>query len=146
LPIRSSTAPWPDQIVSTTEFETPAVIAAATKKLASHPNGKVPLEKSDEADPDDRARPDLAASLGPMRTPGVGGRQRLERVLKVMLNEREFLSPYGIRSGMRLRLEQVQRLCGIEQPLCKLVASARRSREAKFLGQGSDGAYVLFEP
>jgi hypothetical protein len=51
-------------------------------------------------------RPDLAASLAPMQTPGVAGRRllaiadrrRLERVLKVMLDEREFLSPYGIRS------------------------------------------------
>jgi hypothetical protein len=58
-------------------------------------------------------RPDLAASLAPMRTPGVGGRrllaiadrQRLERVLKVMLDEREFLSPYGIRSLSRIHAD-----------------------------------------
>jgi len=58
-------------------------------------------------------RPDLAASLAPMRTPGVGGRrllaiadrQRLERVLKVMLDEREFLSPYGIRSLSRVHAD-----------------------------------------
>jgi hypothetical protein len=58
-------------------------------------------------------RPDLAASLAPMRMPGVGGRrllaiadrQRLERVLKVMLDEREFLSPYGIRSLSRVHAD-----------------------------------------
>jgi hypothetical protein len=58
-------------------------------------------------------RPDLAASLAPMRTPGVSGRrllaivdrQRLERVLKVMLDEREFLSPYGIRSLSRVHAD-----------------------------------------
>jgi hypothetical protein len=58
-------------------------------------------------------RPDLAASLAPMQTPGVGGRrllaivdrQRLERVLKVMLDEREFLSPYGIRSLSRVHAD-----------------------------------------
>jgi len=59
-------------------------------------------------------RPDLAASLAPMRTPGVAGRRllaitdrlRLERVLKVMLDEREFLSPHGIRSLSRVHADQ----------------------------------------
>jgi hypothetical protein len=58
-------------------------------------------------------RPDHAASLAPMQTPGVAGRQllaiadrrRLERVLKVMLDEREFLSPYGIRSLSRVHAD-----------------------------------------
>jgi hypothetical protein len=58
-------------------------------------------------------RPDLAASLAPMKHPGVGGRrllaivdrEQLERVLKVMLDEREFLSPYGIRSLSRIHAE-----------------------------------------
>jgi hypothetical protein len=44
--------------------------------------------------------------------------------------------------GMRLKLEQVQRLCGIEQPLCKRALEALV--EAKFLRLGSDGIYVLF--
>lgn len=44
--------------------------------------------------------------------------------------------------GMRLKLEHVQRLCGIEQPLCKLALEALV--EAEFLRVGSDGAYVLF--
>jgi hypothetical protein len=55
-------------------------------------------------------RSDLAANVACMQTPGVGGRrlmavadrQRLERVLTVMLDEREFLSPYGIRSLSRI--------------------------------------------
>ncbi len=50
-------------------------------------------------------RPDLTANVSCMRTPGMGERrllavafrERLERVLRVMLDEREFLSPYGIR-------------------------------------------------
>ena len=45
---------------------------------------------------------------------------------------------------MRLTLEQVQRLCGIEPSLCKLALEALV--EAKFLRLRSDGAYVLFGP
>ena len=51
-------------------------------------------------------RPDLTAGVACMRTPGVQGRRlfsivdpdRLRRVLQRMLDETEFLSPYGIRS------------------------------------------------
>ena len=43
---------------------------------------------------------------------------------------------------MRLTLEQVQRLCGIEPPLCEL--ALQTLVDAKFLRLGSDGAYVLF--
>jgi hypothetical protein len=50
---------------------------------------------------------------------------------------------YREMPGMRLTLEQVRRLCGIEQPLCKVALEALV--EAKFLHLGSDGAYVLFE-
>ena len=46
--------------------------------------------------------------------------------------------------GMKLKLEQVQRLCGIEPPLCK--RALQTLVEAKFLRLGSDGAYVLFGP
>jgi hypothetical protein len=54
-------------------------------------------------------RPDLTATVACMQTPGAGGRRlmaiadrrRLECVLKVMLDEREFLSPHGIRSLSR---------------------------------------------
>jgi mannosylglycerate hydrolase MGH1-like protein len=54
-------------------------------------------------------RPDLTATVACMQTPGAGGRRlmaiadrrRLKCVLKVMLDEREFLSPYGIRSLSR---------------------------------------------
>ena len=45
---------------------------------------------------------------------------------------------------MRLTLEQVQRLCGIEPPLCE--RALQILVEAKFLRLGSDGAYVLFGP
>lgn len=51
-------------------------------------------------------RPDLTQDLACMRTSGQEGRRllavvdpgRLRRVLKLLLDEREFLSPYGIRS------------------------------------------------
>jgi DNA-binding IclR family transcriptional regulator len=42
----------------------------------------------------------------------------------------------------RLKLEQVQRLCGIEPPLCK--RALEELVEARFLRLGSDGTYVLF--
>jgi hypothetical protein len=41
---------------------------------------------------------------------------------------------------MKLRIEQVQRLCGIEQQMCKLVLDALV--EASFLCLKSDGTYV----
>ena len=51
-------------------------------------------------------RPDLTKDVACMRTPGAGERrllaiayrERLEKVLQVMLDENEFLSPHGIRS------------------------------------------------
>jgi hypothetical protein len=54
-------------------------------------------------------RPDLIGNVSCMRTPGmeerrllsVAFRERLEKVLKVMLDENEFLSPYGIRALSR---------------------------------------------
>lgn len=42
--------------------------------------------------------------------------------------------------GMRLRLEQVQRLCGFEQTTCRLVLDALV--KANFLCLKSDGTYV----
>ena len=50
---------------------------------------------------------------------------------------------YREMPGMRLKLEQVQRLCGIEQRLCKVALEALV--EAKFLRLRSDGTYVLFD-
>jgi hypothetical protein len=44
--------------------------------------------------------------------------------------------------GMNLKLEQVQRLCGIERSLCQLVLDALV--EARFLRVRSDGCYVRF--
>jgi hypothetical protein len=51
-------------------------------------------------------RPDLTGDIACMKTPGHGERRllsvvdgdRLRRILRVMLDEREFLSPYGIRA------------------------------------------------
>jgi mannosylglycerate hydrolase MGH1-like protein/glycosyl hydrolase family 63 len=54
-------------------------------------------------------RPDLTGNVASMRAPGHGERrllsildgERLRRVLRVMLDEQEFLSPYGIRAISR---------------------------------------------
>jgi len=54
-------------------------------------------------------RPDLIGNVSCMRTPGEGERrllsvayrERLEKVLKIMLDESEFLSPHGIRALSR---------------------------------------------
>jgi mannosylglycerate hydrolase MGH1-like protein/glycosyl hydrolase family 63 len=59
-------------------------------------------------------RPDLTKNVACMRTPGRGERRllsivtqdQLRRVLQVMLDEREFLSPYGIRALSRAHHEQ----------------------------------------
>jgi hypothetical protein len=59
-------------------------------------------------------RPDLTANVACMRTPGAGERRllaaldadRLKRVLRVMLDEREFLSPHGIRSMSAVHRER----------------------------------------
>jgi len=42
--------------------------------------------------------------------------------------------------GLRLKVEQVQRLCGIELRMCKVVLDALV--EANFLCMKSDGAYA----
>jgi hypothetical protein len=42
--------------------------------------------------------------------------------------------------GMKLRIEQVQRLCGVEQTMCKLVLDSLV--KANFLCLKSDGTYV----
>jgi hypothetical protein len=59
------------------------------------------------------ARPELVAAIHDPRTPGPTGyhlgailnEDRLRRVLTTLLNEREFLSPYGIRSLSRYHAE-----------------------------------------
>jgi hypothetical protein len=58
-------------------------------------------------------RPDLTGHAACMRTPGTGQRRllsivtqdRLASVLKVMLDEKEFLSPFGIRALSRAHLD-----------------------------------------
>jgi hypothetical protein len=55
-------------------------------------------------------RPDLTADIASMETRGEGrmrllaiaNRERLKRILKIMLDEEEFLSPYGIRALSRI--------------------------------------------
>jgi len=63
-------------------------------------------------------RPDLTANVACMRTPGRGARRllaiadatRLQRVLRVMLDEQEFLSPFGIRALSRRHREEPYRV------------------------------------
>jgi Glycosyl hydrolase family 63 C-terminal domain len=58
-------------------------------------------------------RPDLIGNLACMRTEGVGerrllaivGQEQLRRILHYMLDEREFLSPYGVRALSRFHRE-----------------------------------------
>jgi len=69
-------------------------------------------------------RQDLTHNVACMHTPGEGDRrllsivdgEQLRRILKVMLDEREFLSPYGIRAVSRIHHEQpyVLRANGME--------------------------------
>ena len=59
-------------------------------------------------------RPDLIGNVSCMKTPGEGERrllavayrERLERVLKVLLDENEFLSPHGVRALSRYHLDR----------------------------------------
>ncbi len=59
-------------------------------------------------------RPDLTANVACMKSPGRGerrllaivGPERLKRVLRVMLDESEFLSPYGVRALSRVHREK----------------------------------------
>ena len=63
-------------------------------------------------------RPDLTENVACMRSPGHGerrllsivDRERLTRVLSVMLDEREFLSPYGIRAISQVHRDRPYRL------------------------------------
>jgi hypothetical protein len=63
-------------------------------------------------------RPDLIENVACMRTPGMEERRllsvvtqdRLRRVLKVMLDENEFLSPYGIRALSRFHRDNPYKL------------------------------------
>ena len=65
-------------------------------------------------------RPDLTDNVSCMRTPGMGERrllavayrERLEKVLKIMLDESEFLSPHGVRA-----LSKVHELHPFEMPV-----------------------------
>ncbi|MFL6652736.1 MAG: MGH1-like glycoside hydrolase domain-containing protein [Sulfurifustaceae bacterium] len=60
------------------------------------------------------ARPELIANLHDLRHPGYGNRRllaivdekRLRRMLRIMLDENEFLSPYGIRSISKIHATQ----------------------------------------
>jgi Glycosyl hydrolase family 63 C-terminal domain len=84
-------------------------------------------------------RPDLTRNLASMRTEGMGERRllsianedQLRRILTYMLDEREFLSPYGIRSLSKRHSEQ---------PYCLAVNDANQciSYEA---GESSTGIF-----
>jgi hypothetical protein len=63
-------------------------------------------------------RPELVANIHPISQPGVNGRRllsvlnesKLRRILEQMLDEKHFLSPYGIRSLSRWHLEHPYRI------------------------------------
>ncbi|HYJ47033.1 MAG TPA: hypothetical protein VEV81_10500, partial [Pyrinomonadaceae bacterium] len=65
-----------------------------------------------------RNRPDLTGNVASMETPGkkerrllsVVNQNRLRRVLKMMLDENEFLSPYGVRALSRFHQEHPYKL------------------------------------
>jgi hypothetical protein len=69
-------------------------------------------------------RRDLTRNVASMKEPGLGSRllmsvvdrEQLERILRVMLDEREFLSPYGIRALSRAHKDQpyVLRIDGLD--------------------------------
>src|SRR5262249_8857079 len=81
-----------------------------------------------------QARPELLASIHDSRKPGVAGRHlaaildegKLRRVLEKMLDEDEFLSPYGIRSLSRFHEEHpyVMRVGGQESRVGYLPAES----------------------
>ena len=78
-------------------------------------------------------RPDMTANVACMQTPGTSGRRllavadrtRLERVLKIMLDEREFLSPYGIRSLSRVHADHPYVLAGGRRRTSRRVRAGR---------------------
>ncbi len=95
--------------------------------------GLIPLLAVETLDPEDlarmpgftrrmewfvRHRPDLAGNVASMGASGVAGRrllslvseERLRRVLRIMLDEEEFLSPYGLRSLSRRHKDRPYRL------------------------------------
>ena len=89
-------------------------------------------------------RPDMTANVACMQTPGTSGRRllavanrtRLERVLKIMLDEREFLSPYGIRSLSRIHADHpyVIEVDGVEH---RVAYEPAESRTAIFGGNSN---------
>jgi hypothetical protein len=81
-----------------------------------------------------------------MRKPGLGerrllsvvGKERLRRILKVMLDEKEFLSPYGIRALSRFHLDQPYML-RVDGHVHRVDYEPAESRTALF--GGTTGAY-----
>jgi hypothetical protein len=68
---------------------------------------------------------------------------RSELTVSTFLDQRvleRLRAEYLEMPGMNLRIEQVQRLCGIEQTMCKLVLDALVN--ANFLCLRSDGTYL----
>ena len=80
-------------------------------------------------------RPDLLGNMASMKTEGTGerrqfsivGREQLERILEVMLDENEFFSPYGIRalSGYHRANPYMLKLDGIDSTVAYEPAESR---------------------
>jgi hypothetical protein len=78
--------------------------------------------------------------MGPVLPPPDCG---IERAVTTFLDQRvleRIRAEYLEMPGMKLRIEQVTRLCGIEQTMCQLVLDALV--KANFLCLKSDGTYV----
>jgi DNA-binding IclR family transcriptional regulator len=67
-----------------------------------------------------------------------GDREPVHRLLKRIRAE------YLEMPGLRLKLEQIQRLCGMDRSMCQVVLESLVN--AKFLGVSPDGYYVLQHP
>jgi hypothetical protein len=88
-----------------------------------------------------RAHPELLAHITPPSEPGVDGRRilsivsgdRLRRILERMLDESEFLSPYGIRSLSRVHAAQPY-IIEVDGEVCRVAYEPAESMSGTFGG------------
>ncbi|HJU54438.1 MAG TPA: hypothetical protein VJ715_07705, partial [Pyrinomonadaceae bacterium] len=98
-------------------------------------------------------RPDLTKSVACMRTPGsqerrllsIVNQDRLRRVLSVMLDEREFLSPYGVRALSRFHSERPYTL-GVNGTVHRVDYEPAESLTGLFGGNSNWRGPIWFPP